>query len=90
MNRRDTGRKWKKRNQRSYDDIEIIVKDGFTRKRINRTTGRFNETVRKTLADLDEKYNLAWDKILPKRFYDRYVERKRRSRERGREKEELQ
>lgn len=70
--------KFKKRNIRKPDDLEIIVKDGFSRRRLNKSVGEFNKALKEHLKFLDEKYNLTWDKILPKRFYDESVRKRRK------------
>jgi len=70
----------KRRDGKTIGDIEIVIRDGFSHRKIDKERGNFERTLKNILGRLDEKLEIAWDKILPERCLDDIAKKKRRER----------
>jgi hypothetical protein len=66
--RRKSQMLFKKHNTNKLGEFEITVKDAFYHRKLDNETGSLDSSLKKILGRLDEKYNIAWNKILPERF----------------------
>jgi len=69
---------FRKHNQNILGEFEIIVKDGFFHRTLDTEAGELESSLKRLLKRLDEKYNFAWNKIVPEKFLDKNFEKRKR------------
>jgi hypothetical protein len=68
---------FRKHNDNRLGEFEITVRDAYYHKKLDLEVGDLDSSLKRILGRLDEKYNIAWNKVLPERFLDKNFKKRK-------------